>query len=503
MIWHLCSVSLSFGALLKYALTKHPCSLRKPWRIIFYFDEVSPQNPLASGKDKRNTQNIYWTFAEFEVLWRDEVWMFLACTRSATLRDTAGGMSAWFATCMLQFFQEDGHHFERNGLSIELKFHNGTAHERIFAKHFITIADFKALCEVVGNRFGTVPCPICRNVVDLPEPLPDGVVPMTCVDRTKWKQHDDASVRAMHESLVRQQRILNKTAFTEHQQVRGWTYNPMSIVLHSFLQYRAVSTLCFDSMHVWCVDGCFARELRLLMLTIAREAPRNRKVRYEDLDAWMRRWHWPGLTRSATKVFETGGFQASASETLSAAPVLKKYFRDIVLPMGIAALEGPIHSFLLACDVVEIIGAVNRGASPTQLKNATIAWQNAHVACYGDATWVFKHHQAGHLGPMWESFGIFPNCWTMERKHKESKRVCTDHFNTIAYEQSIMEEITLDCIHAWKTWRTCGLLNPRECAKKTVPSSNPGLRQQLGPSSCHMLTWARRGVSSANLTLQR
>ena len=70
-------------------------------------------------------------------------------------------------------------------------------------------------------------------------------------------------------------------------------------------------------------------------------------------------------------MFETGGY---ASQTLSAAPVLKKYVRDIVLPMSSPDLEGPINSFLLACEVVEIVGNVNRGASPTQLDNATTAW---------------------------------------------------------------------------------------------------------------------------------
>ena len=44
---------------------------------------------------------------------------------------------------------------------------------------------------------------------------------------------------------------------------------------------------------------------------------------------------------------------------------------------------------------------------------------------------------------MWKQFGMLQNCYTKERKHKVSKRVCTDHLKTKSYEQAVMEEITL------------------------------------------------------------
>ena len=197
----------------------------------------------------------------------------------------------------------------------------------------------------------------------------------------------------------------------------------------------------------------------------------------------MRVWSWPGQFASASDVFETGGFQANASKTLSAAHVLKKIFRDIALPANSVriGLEGPIRSFLLACDVLEILGNTQRGSTPSQLHNATRAWMEAHIACYGNITWVFKHHQAGHLAKMWDHFGILPNCWAMERKHKESKRVCTDHLNTRAYEQSIMEEITLDCIHHWQNFKGTGLIKPKEATKNDLSALAASFASRDGP----------------------
>ena len=219
-----------------------------------------------------------------------------------------------------------------------------------------------------------------------------------------------------------------------------------------------------------------SRDKKQLTHTIARQSPHDPLVRYQHLHDWMQRWHWPNQVAGAATVFETGSFQASACETLSAAPVLKKYFRDIALPMATEQLEAPMTNSILACDVVEIIGAVNQGATPELLDDAVTAWETAHVASYGDATWVFKHQQPGHLVKMWKKFGMWPNCYTMERKHKASKRVCTDHLDTKSYEQAVMEDITLDCIHSQQAWRRHGPLNPREC-EKTKASGNPDLPQ--------------------------
>ena len=44
----------------------------------------------------------------------------------------------------------------------------------------------------------------------------------------------------------------------------------------------------------------------------------------------MSRWVWPRQHKSAAFVFETGDFQATASQTLSSAPVLAHYMREVI-----------------------------------------------------------------------------------------------------------------------------------------------------------------------------
>ena len=463
-LWQLAKESTAFAECLRRAHAREPSGPDTPWKLILYFDEVSPQNPLARGKDKRKTQNVYWTFAEFDQLYSEDMWFVAACARSVLVEDMPGGMSRFLGMLMKLFFNPEGNDMAKAGVSLSM---GDGAPLRIFAEHSQTIADVKAICQVLGCRFGTLPCPFCRNVVDHSSLLhlhgEGRLLPLTSLATAEWKRHTDASVRAVVRKLAEKFGELGPTKFTEYQQLRGWTYNPHSILVDADLQYKAISTLNYDWMHVWCVDGCFARELRQLMDCIHQANVRNTFVRYADLHDYMQPWRWPNNTPGAKNVFETGGFQASASECLSCAQVLRKYFCDVVAPApGGAKFADAVRSFALACDVLDILSVAVRQGSPEDLERATMEWMTAHLAAHGEATWAFKHHQAGHLAELWAKFVKLLNCWALERKHKVQKKACTDHYNTEFYEGAVMQEVSLDAFHVWRSRRFgAGLFDPR------------------------------------------
>ena len=70
-----------FRELLRKALERHPCSMSSMWNLAFYWDGISPNNPLAKGRDKRAVDAVYWSFLELEALWMEDLWFCCSATR--------------------------------------------------------------------------------------------------------------------------------------------------------------------------------------------------------------------------------------------------------------------------------------------------------------------------------------------------------------------------------------------------------------------------------------
>ena len=49
MLWAACDVSVQFSDLVLKTLQHTPCSPASPWKVILYYDKVSPNNPFARG----------------------------------------------------------------------------------------------------------------------------------------------------------------------------------------------------------------------------------------------------------------------------------------------------------------------------------------------------------------------------------------------------------------------------------------------------------------------
>ena len=301
-------------------------------------------------------------------------------------------------------------------------------------------------------------------------------MPYTSTDPSSWKRHTDASLRLLVEKLRIAHRDLKDGVYKELATIHGYSHNPWNIIADAKLEYRAASTILFDWMHVWCVDGVWQRSLSSLMDSIKEKSKRGRRPDLPtsiDINSYLQVWSWPGQVHPARRVCEGESFSGTASETLSAIPVLSKFFRDVVMPMG--GCDAEIQSFFLACDVVERVNAmVRKVGTPRELLTATKAFLHSHLNAHGEYNWVLKFHLALHLPEMWAALPrcdwddpdcALPSCWSLERKHRFAKKHMQDNRKGQSYERSVVEEVTLDHFHHWSKVRTRGMTSLHKPSK--------------------------------------
>ena len=299
----------------------------------------------------------------------------------------------------------------------------------LLAEHAVTIADEKALSEVYmfKGHAGTKPCALCKNLVDHRSSYAENdttatLLPLTDLSYENWTRTTDVRVKQTLRrlgDLWRQHQLghVSAAACAAATQIAGWNYNAHHIMLHPTLDFKFAIAVYYDWMHIWCVDGVFSRELTALL------SHRPSAFTCRDLHNYLMRWVWPRGQASGARVFECGRYSGTASETLSSAPVLAKFVRDVVMPLKIPELQASLHSFLCCCKTLALLNAGRRGAtSPEELFASTMAFLTAHQLAYGTEHWAWKHHAATHVPDMWKRSGVLLNCWVHERKHKLVKR---------------------------------------------------------------------------------
>ena len=163
MLWRLDAECSEFSRAVRELYERQPCTADAPWNIALYFDAVSPSNPLTKGKDMRDTQCIYWSIMELQRYSQEEYWITAAACRSVLIEELPGGMSHFVKILLRTFFAGDDN-FSVTGCALASE---DGAVTRIFLKHRLTIADFKAHAEVLHGFgvSGLKPCPLCRSIV--------------------------------------------------------------------------------------------------------------------------------------------------------------------------------------------------------------------------------------------------------------------------------------------------------------------------------------------------
>ena len=83
-----------FASLMSLTLRQYPSTPLHLWRIVLYFDEVTPTDTTNTHVDDHKLQDIYWTFLEFgHRIYDERVWFVLTAMPSVDVKTLPGKMS--------------------------------------------------------------------------------------------------------------------------------------------------------------------------------------------------------------------------------------------------------------------------------------------------------------------------------------------------------------------------------------------------------------------------
>ena len=298
-----------FRRVLQNTLRKHPCSVSNPWRVVIYFDEITPTDPCSAKVDRHKLQGFYWTFMELgDISFDDKIWFVVSCSPSVGAAKLEGGMSQLVKHVLRKcFFDNAGFNLETSGIFLD-ESAGMDVPVRLFARHAYTICDFnalKALLQTMGQS-GLKPCPSCSNVVkDDLAVHGDLLVPLSSLDPDTWKRHTDKSVVDLQDYLRAQKPLISATTFAELESRLGYHYLPTSILLDRVLNYKAMSTLRYDWAHCYFSSGIFGKELDAFVEKARQCSPRGRPpwISYRDFHDYMSSWPCPACWSSCENIF--------------------------------------------------------------------------------------------------------------------------------------------------------------------------------------------------------
>ena len=263
-LWHLCNAGGRFAALMHERLTLHPATYATPWNMIFYTDEVSPTDPLKAGEDTRETQAIYYSFAQLgqEALANEYAWHVLATVRSSICNKLDGGLSTVVRELLERYvFNPDRFHLAQAGVLLPF----GRNPVPFHASFGWTLADEKALKQLwcCFGASGVRCCPLCSNVVSKRTFLREvpGLVCITCLDVAQMRLHTPGTLRGVLARLGEAYNTYSNTAYANLEKINGWHWQPTSLLSSPTLKLDGIDQMMFDWNHIYLCKGIFGVEV--------------------------------------------------------------------------------------------------------------------------------------------------------------------------------------------------------------------------------------------------
>ena len=440
-------------------------------KIVMYSDEVTPSRELLAYNHKK-LWAVYWSFLDFgpSVLCSEDAWFSGVFVRSHIVRNNiAGGMGQVFKVYSNMFFSTDDGFDFRLGVRLNVvpagsaRAPAGSAQgmSLVHADLAMVVQDADAH-KIVFSWMGATSikiCPLCLNVVSKHCNLvrdPTGcTIPVYTTDTSRFRMCTNKTFRAIQDRL--EDVALNRpTELKDKEQDLGFKYNPDGWLQDPDLDVKPMQVLVFDWMHCWCEGGVWALELGSCTDLLSRHGLGSLQLHH-----YLQCFKWPKAYASGHDICK-GSVQerskkeekrpaGSASEMLSAGPVIRKWLEDVVKPTGVCLAQ--VTSLLLAVVVMDLLVNANTGkVTPAMLADAIAEHYAAHLVAYGYTLFVPKHHFMLHIPRQLERFKFLIACFVHERKHKVVKRwavqLCTG--NNRNYERSLLEECTMAHVNSLK-----------------------------------------------------
>ena len=447
----------SMTELIDKAMTDHPPTPDKPWRLLVYFDEVVPGNPIGYA-NKRKVWVCYFSFAEYGAVHLQNEASWLPCMeiRSNQVDTIAAGISQVCALILKAWFCNPKCDIRNAG--IVLKSPTGESH-RIFVVMSMLLQDGAAHKYVFHTKgdSGTKFCMLCRNLFGVRTDIVDPETGQTILKASINYEHEcvfatDDDIRNSMLRLVDKKHTLDAESFKKWQQAVGFNYQPHGLLLDTDLHdvLQPVSMYQHDWMHTMLVTGVFHTVMYLLICALKAAGSCGGKV-YETLSQYVSLWVHP-VGRTTGKLDECFNkaredsntrahtFKCTASDGLSLFPIIAMFLTTAVLPHNVCVLA--CNAFLAMADLIDMFQATaTKHISPNQLSLTIYTFLKACI----DAGWEMhmhpKFHWLVHFPAHLKQHGFLPSCWVHERKHKVSKRYANDIKNTSAYEFSLCKQV--------------------------------------------------------------
>ena len=124
------------------------------------------------------------------------------------------------------------------------------------------------------------------------------------------------------------------------------------------------------------------------------------------MDKYLKIFKWPKAYASGRDICKGSNYEradpkdvkpnGSASEMMSAGPVVRKWVEDVVRPTRLHPAH--VKSILRCIDVLDLLSQVITGrVTPAMLADAMAIHYKAHVIAYGYTLFVPKHHYMLHI----------------------------------------------------------------------------------------------------------
>lgn len=392
-----------------------------------------------------------------------ESWFVVLLVRTTVVKHIPGDFSAVVKSLINVFFDPRGHDFSKSGIS--LRIHEGDL-VRIFASLGVVLADEAALhcCYACKGSSGLKPCMLCTNIfnrIHRPGIITGDATGLaqthTCHDSSKLQLHTTHTMNEVIRRLVAAVGTMSNAAFNELQTRLGWNYWTNGVMLDARTRSIVDPTehSMYDWMHCFFVNGVFNVHVGRMMVALKLHG-----VTYAVLHTYLACWVWPKRvgTSSGTNVccpkradasWKDGTLKCTASEGLSLVPVLAHFMESLAGRSPVQEVKDHAACFLRLTKVVELILRVARcSVRPRELDEATCTYLRTFKGIYGEDCMTIKFHYILHFARYVRKWGILPNCFVHERKHRLAKRYGNEVKNiTSEWEASVLREITCKHIH--------------------------------------------------------
>jgi hypothetical protein len=462
-----------FRSIVTEALAKHPCTLRSPWRLILYCDEITPGNPLRPD-NKRKMTAFYISWVELGPFLRsEEAWLTVGVLRPSLVKQVVGGFSG-AVRCLMRALLLGADSLRTAGAML--------GESLFFCKYHRMIMDEaagKAVWSVKGAS-GLKPCIDCKNVVALGSVENPGlasfdadgyVVDITCPDDSQFDAMGDGDLATAYDQLaaLKASAGITKANFDKAERAYGISFNPACLLADVGLRPLVnPSSYTRDPMHVMLSGGVANTEIFLVLKAIASCMA---GFKYSTMKEFCSAaWGWPCTRNTAIgEVFsevressskEAEMFKAGASETLSVYPLVRHFLEKFV-PAHLIAKER--LSFLALCDVLDSMQACKAAFDVEQIysmKMGVRRFLRLHIDAHGVKYIRPKHHYMFHMFRQPMEDLIWLDCFVHERKHQLTKGLADVIKNTRDFESSVLTAVLNATVENLRDVFASGLLPP-------------------------------------------